>query len=605
MDINSQKCMGCGATLKYNPETKNFKCEYCNSEYTISDIEKIQESSKVTTSSNEDDIKVSNGSESNKEYEGYVCPNCGAELITNENTVATSCVYCKSTAIVKNRIKGMLLPSKLIPFEKTKEDAIKAFKSCVNGKLFAPKEFSDIKNLNEVTGVYVPFWLYDSITNCDYEANATKVSTWIAGEYNYTKTDTFKVLRSGNMEFEKVPCDSSSKFEDDLMDSIEPYDYGKLVDFNEAYLSGFLAEKFDVTKEDASKRMETRVTNSAINEMRNSIFGYTSVIPIVQNVNIKKGNIDYVMLPVYMLNIKYKNLNDYLTNNPVLEYKENDYHLLPDLDKAIKYLIDKKESNCDKELGLYWSNLCDVMINDAFGTSHREHASNCGIMANKPSCIGFLIEKEYKYIRDGLNNPKTPFTIILGGSKVSDKIGLIKNLIDKVDYLLIGGGMAYTFLYAKGINIGNSLLDSDNIEYCNDLLNKYPNKIILPIDHVVSDNIESNNYKVVDNIEDSFIGLDIGPKTIKLFESYLNKTKTLVWNGPVGMFENINFSKGTKSLCEIIKKLKIYSIVGGGDTASAVINLGYKDSFSHISTGGGASLELLEGKEMPFEKYVK
>lgn len=268
-------------------------------------------------------------------------------------------------------------------------------------------------------------------------------------------------------------------------------------------------------------------------------------------------------------------------------------------------LDSEKESKNDPELGKYWASLGDVMINDAFGTSHRAHASNCGIMSNLESGIGFLIEKEYKYIKPVLESPKKPYTLILGGSKVSDKIGLIENLIDKVDYILIGGGMAYTFLKAKDIEIGNSLLDSDNLDYCKNLLNKYPEKIILPIDHVVSESTESTNTKVVDSIEPGFMGLDIGPKTIKLFETYLNKTKTLVWNGPVGMFENELYSKGTKGLCEIISKLKIYSIVGGGDTASAVINMGYKDKFSHISTGGGASLELLEGKEMPFEKYVK
>ena len=305
MDVNSQKCMGCGATLKYTPATQNWKCEYCGAEYTISDIESFQEKSKLKAETNANNVTIEDGKVSDKEYSSYLCKNCGAELITDENTVATSCVYCKSTAIINNRIKGVLLPNKLIPFTKTKEDAINAFKSCTKGKLFAPKAFSDMKNLQEVSGVYVPFWLYDSVVDADFEAKGTKVTSWTSGDYHYTKTDLYDVERTGNMEFEKVPADSSSKFEDDLMDSIEPYNYDDLKDFNEAYLSGFLAEKYDVSKEDASKRMEERVANTAIDECRKSASSYTTLTPHLQNVKITKGNISYVMLPVWMLNIKY------------------------------------------------------------------------------------------------------------------------------------------------------------------------------------------------------------------------------------------------------------------------------------------------------------
>lgn len=305
MDVSSQKCLGCGATLKYNPQTQNFKCEYCNSEFTINDIESHAKDSELKTQVNKESLNYEDGIKSEKEYDVYTCPNCGAELITDDNTVATSCVYCKSSAVVKNRVKGALLPHKIIPFAKTKEDAINAFKSCTKGKLFAPKEFSDIKNLKETQGVYVPFWLYDSSCNATFNAKGTKVTTWSSGDYRYTKTDTYNVERDGGMEFEKVPVDGSSKFEDDLMDSIEPYDYSKLVDFNEAYLSGFLAEKFDVSKEDASSRMEKRVSVTAISTMADSAKGYSSLIPYKQDVTINKGNISYVMLPVYMLNIKY------------------------------------------------------------------------------------------------------------------------------------------------------------------------------------------------------------------------------------------------------------------------------------------------------------
>lgn len=265
----------------------------------------------------------------------------------------------------------------------------------------------------------------------------------------------------------------------------------------------------------------------------------------------------------------------------------------------------KKESSNDSQLGKYWASLGDIMINDAFGTSHRAHASNVGIMEHLPSGIGFLVEKELESMFPVINNPSHPFAVILGGAKVSDKIGVIDNLIDKCDYILIGGGMAYTFMKAKGLEIGNSLVDLESLEYCKNLLDT-TNKIILPIDHACVNNIESSEleYKELINVDE--IGLDIGPKTVELFGKYLEKCKTIIWNGPLGYFEKEQFSNGTREICKKIASLNdIVSIVGGGDTASAIINMGFKDKFTHISTGGGASLELLEGKEFPFIKYVK
>ena len=260
-------------------------------------------------------------------------------------------------------------------------------------------------------------------------------------------------------------------------------------------------------------------------------------------------------------------------------------------------LSGKKESSNDLELGKYWAGLGDIFINDAFGTAHREHASNVGIATHLPSGIGFLIEKELNNIIPVIEEPTHPFTVILGGAKVSDKIGVIENLLDKADYLLIGGGMAYTFLKAKELEIGKSLLEEDRLEYCKELLNK-TNKIILPIDHITSKSLESDEASVKETLEDNDIALDIGPKTIELFKDYITKSKTIIWNGPVGMFERSIYANGTKGLCEVFDK-NMTVIVGGGDTASAVINLGYGDKVSHISTGGGASLELLEGKELP------
>ena len=258
----------------------------------------------------------------------------------------------------------------------------------------------------------------------------------------------------------------------------------------------------------------------------------------------------------------------------------------------------KKESGNDQSLGAYWASLGDIFINDAFGTSHRAHASNVGIASHLPSGVGFLVEKELKAFWPVLNDPARPFTVILGGAKVSDKIGVIKELVEKADYLLIGGGMAYTFLKALGNDIGSSLLDRESLNFASEMLNKYSNKIILPVDHVCAFSISDDaHFETLDEIKG--IGLDIGPKTIELFKSYLLKSKTIVWNGPVGYSELEHFSKGTRALCEIIASTSAYTIVGGGDTAAAVIKMGYKNKFSHISTGGGASLELLEGKKLP------
>ena len=261
-----------------------------------------------------------------------------------------------------------------------------------------------------------------------------------------------------------------------------------------------------------------------------------------------------------------------------------------------------KESGNDKKLGAYWASLGDIYINDAFATSHRAHASNVGIASNLKNGIGLLVEKELKIFEKAMKRPKRPLTIILGGAKVQDKIKLIENLVKKADYILIGGGMAYTFLKTEGYEIGNSLFDKDSIEFCSKIMKKYPQKIILPIDTVngmeISEKVSPRTC-LVNDINEHEIGLDIGPKTIKLFKSYLESSKTVIWNGPVGYFEIDSFSKGTKSLCEILKNIDADVIIGGGDTGAAVINFGYKDTFLHISTGGGASLELLEGKELP------
>lgn len=264
----------------------------------------------------------------------------------------------------------------------------------------------------------------------------------------------------------------------------------------------------------------------------------------------------------------------------------------------------KKESGCDQELADYWASLVDMVVIDAFGTAHRAHASNVGISnASDIAVSGFLIEKEIDFLNNALTNPNHPFVAIVGGAKVSDKIGVIKQLLTKADYVLIGGGMAYTFLKAQGYNIGDSICELDKLDVANEILSLGKDKIILPIDVKLNNQFANDgDIKVVsyDQIPDGYQGLDIGDQTIELFTKYIKNAKTIVWNGPMGVFEFSNFAKGTNSVCEAIKdNPEAISIIGGGDSAAAAISLGYQDQFSHISTGGGASLEFLEGKDLP------
>lgn len=261
----------------------------------------------------------------------------------------------------------------------------------------------------------------------------------------------------------------------------------------------------------------------------------------------------------------------------------------------------KKESKNDPELGKYWASLGDIFVNDAFGTAHRAHASNVGIASNLDSAVGFLIEKEIDFIGGAVDNPERPFVAILGGAKVSDKIGVIENLLEKADKVLIGGGMAYTFFKAQGKEIGNSLLEEDKIDLAKDLLERAGDKLVLPIDTVAAKEFDNDaESKLFEgDIDPEYEGLDIGPKTVELFTKELEDAKTVVWNGPVGVFEMSNFAKGTEDVCEVLAKSDATTIIGGGDSATAAQNLGFAEDFSHISTGGGASLEYLEGNELP------
>ncbi len=264
---------------------------------------------------------------------------------------------------------------------------------------------------------------------------------------------------------------------------------------------------------------------------------------------------------------------------------------------------EKGESKNDPELSAYWASLGDLFVEDAFGSVHRAHASTAGIPSILPNALGFLVEKEVKMLGAAVDTPQRPFIAIIGGAKVSDKIAVVGNLLKKADKVLIGGGMAYTFLKAKGYPIGKSLVEEDKVELAKEYLAKAGDKLVLPVDNVCADAFaEDANTKVVDSesIPEDMMGLDIGPKSVELYRDALQGAKTVVWNGPMGVFEMKPFAQGTLAVCTAISELPdATTVIGGGDSAAAAIQLGFAEKFSHISTGGGASLEYMEGKELP------
>ena len=265
----------------------------------------------------------------------------------------------------------------------------------------------------------------------------------------------------------------------------------------------------------------------------------------------------------------------------------------------------KEETDNDPEFSKKLASMAEVYVNDAFGTAHRAHASTTGIASYLPAVAGFLIEKELKFLGNAVNNPERPFVAILGGAKVSDKIGVIDNLLDKVDALMIGGGMAYTFFKSQGYEIGNSICEMDKLDLAKEAMEKAKQKgvkLMLPVDTKVGKEYKSDTEsKVVKytEIPEGWEGLDIGPETIKMYEEELKTAKTVVWNGPLGVFEFDQFAVGTNAIAKILSEINATTIIGGGDSAAAVKKAGLEDKMTHISTGGGASLEFLEGKKLP------
>lgn len=261
----------------------------------------------------------------------------------------------------------------------------------------------------------------------------------------------------------------------------------------------------------------------------------------------------------------------------------------------------KKESSNNEDLAKYWASIGDIFINDAFGTIHRSHASNVGIASNLENAIGLLVEKELLNL-EKLDNPEHPYIVILGGAKVSDKIGVIENLVTKADKILIGGGMVFTFLKAKGLGVGKSLVDEENLDFCQRILSQYDSKIVLPVDIHVSEEFNDSSFSHITDISEianDEIGMDIGPDTIEEWKKTLKNAKTIVWNGPLGVYEMPKYRTGTTKILEIISSLNAHTVLGGGDIVAAASEAGYKEKVSHASTGGGATLEYLEGKVLP------
>jgi len=315
----------------------------------------------------------------------------------------------------------------------------------------------------------------------------------------------------------------------------------------------------------------------------------------------KEDKIKNTLYPVYLRLKELLDTNVYFCNQTRGSDLEEKVSMLQEKDVLLientrhEDVDGKKESSCDEELSKYWASLGEIYINDAYGTSHRSHASNVGISRLLPNAVGFLIEKEITKLDEIMNEKTNPFVVVMGGKKISDKTLVIENLIDKCDKILVGGGMCFTFLKALNINVGSSIVDDENLEFCKNILNKYQDKIVLPLD-IITSNKEIKDIKKLGNDD---IGYDIGPKTCKLFASIIKTAKRVVINGPMGVFEEESFAQGTNGIYKCLKENNIKTLIGGGDSAASVNLLGYSNSFFHISTGGGATLDYLSGKSLP------
>lgn len=299
------KCPACGAPILYKPNLKKWKCDYCKSEFTLEEMKKYNNASNEKNNIKEEVKTEKQKEKDNTNYYEYNCKDCGAKIIADENTAATFCVYCGNTAILKEKLSGKFAPDMIIPFKNEKEKAIEAFKSLNKGRPLMPNFFNDEKNIEKIKGVYIPFWLYDVKVSGELDATSTTSTTWTVGDTVYTKTDTYRLEREGEMSFNKIPVDGSTRFDNDIMNTIEPFNYSELEEYNHAYLSGFLAEKYDVDEETSFKDAEERSLNSARDTIKDDMgMGIKTIV----NDTLASTKIltKYVLLPVWMINVKYK-----------------------------------------------------------------------------------------------------------------------------------------------------------------------------------------------------------------------------------------------------------------------------------------------------------
>ena len=297
MKTVDHKCPNCNANIVYSPGLKKWKCDYCGGVFSKDELKENEENFKKTKTEKKKNNET-------LEMDEYFCEDCGAKIIADKNTAATFCVYCKNTAILKSRLTDEFAPSKIIPFSKTKDDAIKAFKEVCKGKILMPKEFNNPKNIEELKGIYIPFWLYSCVIDEKVEGSGNRITTYSDSKYIYTKTDIYDIQREYLYTFNEIPCDGSERFDNAIMNSIEPFDYKELTDFNSSYLAGFLAEKYDVNSDDAKKITKERASTSSYSHI-NSTIAFSSFIPRLKESNVTEESIEYVLLPVWMVNIKY------------------------------------------------------------------------------------------------------------------------------------------------------------------------------------------------------------------------------------------------------------------------------------------------------------
>ena len=300
MKALDNKCPSCSASINYDPKKELWHCEYCDSDFTLEELNK-----RSSNASSEENNKI----EESIDVDSYTCKNCGATVMADTNTASTFCVYCGNTTILKNKLTGIYAPKYIIPFKNTKDEIIENFKGLQKGRPLMPKFFNNPKNIDKITGIYIPFWLFDIGIKGNVVFTANRVTSWTSGNYEYTKTDYYELERGADLTFNKIPADGSSRFDDKLMQSLEPFEYKKMEKYNHAYLSGFLAEKYDVGKEETEKIVKERAINTTLSMMRSTCSGYSAVLEKNLNLNNNTRNVSYVLLPVLMLNVNYRGKN--------------------------------------------------------------------------------------------------------------------------------------------------------------------------------------------------------------------------------------------------------------------------------------------------------